>query len=201
VQRPDACVEWSVEPSSAAGVDRSTGTITVAPDAKHNTSFLVHAKIPGMSEISATFSVFDRKQNPLVGRWHQEGFPVCAGEKPPVTEPIEEFDITADGTFTVTWHPFETYVDYWGAYEHNATNGAIRMKVDGGNFVPADFNGKGRFSVDAQGELTLSQVWLGSRNAPRKPRSCVYHFKKGASSAKSSESPLVPHVIETDVVF
>jgi hypothetical protein len=179
VHEPDACAEWSVDPSSAARVDRSTGTITVAPDAKHNTSFLVHARIPGMREISATLRVFDRKQNPLVGRWRQDGFPVCKGEKPiTVAEPIRELDINADGTFTVTWHPFETYVDYWGTYEHNVTSGAVRMKVDGGNFVPADFNGEGRFSADAQGGLTLSQVWLGSRSARGKPRSCAYQFKQ-----------------------
>jgi hypothetical protein len=179
VQGPDACAEWRVEPSSAAAVDRRTGTITVAPDAQHNTSFQVHARIPGMSEISATLRVFDRTQNPLAGMWRQEGLLVCAGEEPfTITEPIREFDISADGTFRITWHPFETYVDYWGTYELDATNGTIRMKVDAGNFVPADFNGEGRFSVDAQGGLTLSQVWLGSRGAPRQPRSCTYQFKR-----------------------
>jgi hypothetical protein len=130
-----------------------------------------------MKETSATFHVFDRKENPLVGRWHQEGLPICAGNEPSIAEPIGELDISADGTFAITWHPFETYVDYVGTYEHDVATGAIRMKVRDGNFVPADFSGDGRFSVDAQGELTLASVWLGSHIAPRKPKSCTYHFK------------------------
>jgi len=161
-------------------VDGTTGPLVVDPNAKHNMSFVVRDRIPKMSDMSVTFLVFDRKENPLVGNWHQEGSLTCAGEKLPiVTEPIRELVITADGGFRITWHPFESYVDYWGRYEHDTSTGTIRMKVDSGNFLPSDFRGIGRFSVDIHGVLTLDHVWLGSRTASKKPRSCSYQFKQG----------------------
>jgi hypothetical protein len=76
-------------------------------------------------------------------------------------EPIQQLRFDRDGTFSVTWHPFESYMDYWGHWAEPEA-GQMVLTIDGGNYVPADFTRKGRYTVDEQGRLTLSGICLGT---------------------------------------
>lgn len=84
----------------------------------------------------------------------------------------------AKGGFSVSWTLVESYVDFWGSYVVDAANDAIVLKVDGGNHVPADFDGQGTFSASAN-ELVLRQLWLGSPSGSKvDPIPCAQVFAR-----------------------
>ncbi len=86
----------------------------------------------------------------------------CAvGEILPET-PIGELIFEADGTFSVTWTPFEVYRDYWGDYSFDLASGRIDLAIRGGNYIPIDARLQGgRFSIE-NSRLRLDGIWLGS---------------------------------------
>ena len=90
------------------------------------------------------------------------------------TEPrdtINEIILYGNGTFTVTWAPFETYVDYWGDYTFDLDAGTFSMVIRNGNFIPDDFDGEGRFHLEGE-QLILESIWLGTsdwRGIPNPP--------------------------------
>lgn len=91
--------------------------------------------------------------SPIVGNWHQLQQDCAA--------PIAELLFKRDGTFHVTWVPFETYEDYWGAYRWDATSGQLDLTIANGNRVPTDVVGAGRATVSGE-VLTFDGVSLGS---------------------------------------
>ncbi|RZO84556.1 MAG: hypothetical protein EVA65_10125 [Oceanococcus sp.] len=84
--------------------------------------------------------------------------------------PIKEFELHADGRFSVTWHPFESYVDYWGTYNTNGHD--IAFKVTKGNFVPARRDLEGAFEVLPERQLQLTGVFLGD---PQRDQELMTH--------------------------
>jgi len=105
----------------------------------------------------------------LTGTWHQKSTRGCEA-----AETVGELEFTPDGTFSVTYQPFESYRDYWGPYRFDPATGAIAMSVEGGNFVPAESDLIGSAEL-AAGTLTLSGVNFGNRSgAPSS--ACTYIF-------------------------
>jgi hypothetical protein len=52
------------------------------------------------------------------------------------------------------------------------------MQMDsGGVFVPKDFAGEGRFRIN-MGQLTLQNVWFGTKQTKQKPDICELTFSK-----------------------
>jgi hypothetical protein len=91
-------------------------------------------------------------------------------------ELIGELRFGADGTFAVTWMPFEIYVDYRGTYAYDLTWGTLDLVVEGGSYVPDDVDGSGSFSVDEEGRLILRDMWLGSPRGVTDPPDCGHRF-------------------------
>lgn len=102
----------------------------------------------------------------LAAAWHQDEAECGA------TAPVRELLIRADGSYSVTWLPFESYQDYWGHWRYNARTRVLSFTVDGGNYVPADRVDSGEISVDAH-TLTLGAISLGS---PREGARCTAAF-------------------------
>ena len=51
---------------------------------------------------------------------------------------------------------------YWGTYSIDSATNRIVLRPEGGNHLPADFDGEGTFDVDRDGGLILRGVWLGT---------------------------------------
>jgi len=98
----------------------------------------------------------------------------CTGTSFVPVHLIEELVFDADGTFTVTWFPFEVYKDYWGPYTYDLETGSIHLTALDGNYIPPDFLSlAATFKSDGR-RLTLQGVSLGSpmafQGAPPNPQ-------------------------------
>ncbi len=89
-------------------------------------------------------------------------FATCQEESVAPELSIEELHFDADGSFSVTWIPFEVYKDYWGTYAYDLATGSISLSVAGGNYVPTDVRAStGSFSFEEK-RLVLRNLWLGT---------------------------------------
>jgi hypothetical protein len=104
----------------------------------------------------------------FVGTWRQLDAE-CAG-----AEPVRELVFEPGGHYSVTWLPFETYKDYWGAWRYDARSRVLTLTVDGGNYQPADRVLSGEVSADAHA-LTLGALSLGS---PQHGARCTAAFRR-----------------------
>lgn len=93
--------------------------------------------------------------NSLVGLWTQQDTE-CG-----MAIDVRELEIRADGSFSVTWRPFESYRDYWGRWSFDERTRALELVMERGNNRPADFIGRGRITFSEE-MLDLGEISLGS---------------------------------------
>jgi len=185
-----ACATWKVERADKGATISPTGLLTVDPKTPPGSKFVVTADIEhGRAQRRIAVVVFDEKTQPLVGTWKQQTRSGCTGGKKTASQeeladPINELEFRADGWFSVTWTPFETYRDYWGSYTTDAATGALSLKVEQGNYVPGDFQGTGTYRLKDSNTLELTGIYLGDKgpSAPVEPakigKNCHYIFFK-----------------------
>jgi hypothetical protein len=169
---------WTVTPASGARIDRASGTLTIDAATPSGSVFTVSADIAdGRRVVITEVYTFTPEANPLIGAWREEAQRACGtGEEVAPNLPIQELVFSADGTFAVTWLPFESYVDYWGTYTFDLSRGTLDLMVSGGNMIPADVDERGSFSVDASGHLILTDMWLGSPERESGAANCGHRF-------------------------
>lgn len=73
--------------------------------------------------------------------------------------------------------------DYQGRYDVVAAQAYLSLKFERGIVNPRDFAGKGHFTITAT-ELTLQDIWLGTRQAPKKPNICELTFAREAEAPR-----------------
>ena len=163
IKTVDACVVWSVTPGEGAAIDPITGLFRVDATTPSGTVYTVMADIEdGRRVLTRDIYVYTPEANPLVGTWREIKQLSCWSGREVVPEhPIEEIIFYASGDFTVTWYPFEVYVDYWGTYTYDLDSGSLDLEVINGNYIPGDIDGKGSFHFNDDGELLLENIWLG----------------------------------------
>lgn len=117
--------------------------------------------------------------DPIVAQWTEEVQFACKTNAESVPkELLGELIFKPDGTFTVTWHPFETYVDYRGTYKLEASKPNLELSAVSVNYLPKDADFAGGFSFDNQSRLILSDMWLGSGPSKLDIPACGHRFKK-----------------------
>lgn len=176
----DTCASWSVSPSIGASMDKDTGVLAVDPAARNGEMFTVTADVEdGRRLVSIEVYVYTAEENPLVGNWREEAQFVCqTREELTPEERIGELRFRADGSFSVTWHPFEIYRDYWGTYMFELSQGTLDLTPVDGNFLPEDVDGSGNFEIDHQGRLVLQDLWLGSPRGGTEAALCGHRFAR-----------------------
>lgn len=101
--------------------------------------------------VTGRYTAYDSAASPLIGRWSQDKTNCAPGSH------IEELIFSADGTFSVTWQPFESYKDFWGEYDFEAETGQLDFDAKAGNFIPSDVkDGKIKLSDTSLNLLTAS---------------------------------------------
>ena len=157
---------WSVTGPAILSPDRSS--VTIAPDAPAGSTVTVGFTHLG-KPVEARFKVVARDEIVLTGRYIQRSLAGCTAHKP-----VRELEFKPENRFSVTFVPFETYQDYWGTYAYDPVSGRLRLKVEGGNFVPPNLDPEG-VAERVEGRLRLKDMFLGSRDGG--PRSgCTYDF-------------------------
>ncbi len=137
----------------------------------------------------------------LLGHWRQSAWKLCTPVKElqpsDVDLPIDDLSFRPDGTFTVRWRggahttsiPHKLIPDYQGHYEVYPENGYLSMKYNEPNpqydraiLIPRDFSGAGHFTIMGN-QLTLHNIWLGTREAKKKPDICELTFTREVETA------------------
>lgn len=113
---------------------------------------------------------------PWTGCWKEVAQLDCeTGQQIEPAEKIEEFRLTSDGTYSVTWSAFEFYVDYAGSYDIDEKNGTITLTM--GSNAPPDVDGQGNITITEGGELLLEDMWLGARYPDNATEACGHIFR------------------------
>jgi hypothetical protein len=71
----------------------------------------------------------------LTGRYSQIEID-CGSNPTPPRVPVRELVFSSGNRFSVTWAPFESYVDYVGDYMHDPANGRLSLTITDGNRHP-----------------------------------------------------------------
>lgn len=161
-----ACAAYSVTPQSAATIDPATGVLTIEPTTPSGTTVHVVADVQdGAKLVELDVHVYTPEAMPHVGRWRESKVISCAdGSELEPVESIGEIEFWGDGTYSVTWHPFEIYRDYWGPAALDLAANDVTLGISGGNFTPTNFDGSGTFELVDANTLKLQGVWLGTKN-------------------------------------
>jgi hypothetical protein len=173
----EACTTWSAAGDPGATIDDG-GLLTIAATVEPGTIVTVEANVEDGRRILETMvTVYAPIDSPIVGFWRELEQTSCTSGDPVEPEPaIEELIFRDTGDFSVTWLPFETYVDYWGTWTHDPRTGALDLLVTGGNWVPTDLDGTGIATV-TDARLELAEMWLGSSNQGPHPAMCGQIFE------------------------
>ena len=171
---PPGCVgDLSASPVEAVSWSRrddGTAVATITEQAEIGKPIYIKTRYAGSESISLVLNVYEAKANPLIGFWVQEKDETCEpGSR------IRELIFNADGTFSATWMPFETYKDYWGEYEYDLETSVLTLKPRRGNHIP-DTVKSGKIKLE-NGTLTPLEGMSFGTNGQGK--SCSSPFKGG----------------------
>lgn len=181
-----ACATWKVTPEGKGATISSSGLLQIDSGVQAGAKFVVTADIEnGRAQRQIVAVVYTDAAQPLVGLWRQLSRSGCvAFNEITAVQPINELEFRADGTFSVTWTPFETYRDYWGSYQTDLARRSLLLKIDQGNYVPANFRGEGSFRLKDKSTIELEGIYLGDpRNYKTAPdtkinKNCRYIFTR-----------------------
>ncbi|MFN4024437.1 MAG: hypothetical protein ACK4MQ_06380 [Hyphomonas sp.] len=163
---PATCLE-GVAITGPATLGPDGRTILIDADAAPGAAIQVQGRV-GEASLSGRILVYLEEALPLVGRWAQpEAACTSAG-----AEPVRELIFHPDGTFSLTWTPFEIYKDYWGTYAFE--DGRLQLFPEDGNHIPADAAFAGPAEL-AGGALRLAPGLFGS---PRQGIACAEPFTR-----------------------
>jgi hypothetical protein len=163
---PAACLE-EVVLSGPATLEADGRTVTINADAAPGAVVQVEGKV-GEAGLSGRILVYLEEAQPLAGRWSQPE-EACANEG---AEPVRELIFRPDGTFSLTWTPFEIYRDYWGTYTFE--EGMLTLIPEGGNHIPPDAGFSGPVELGSS-TLRLPTALFG---APVKGVACAAPFQR-----------------------
>lgn len=163
--------KWSVSPSIGASIDSATGTLSMSGAASVGSIYTVTADL-GAFAVTKEISVYSAEENPLVGVWTEQD-----------TGNVGTLLLTSGGEFAATINPYGSYQDYWGDYTFDSDTGALELIAQGWNQVAPGVDGIGKFSIDANGQLSLSDICLGRWDQPTQSLvdNCEHKFIKQSS--------------------
>ncbi len=147
---------WTASPADQVSLAADGSALTVMPSAKAGADVTLSAKFCGRP-MTRTIRIVGKDEPVLTGMWRQESV-TCTGETP--SEPLRELDIKDNGEFSITYAPFESYRDFWGAADANMTAGTLAFTITGGNRVPAGAKLTGKAGLAPDGKLILDGFFL-----------------------------------------
>lgn len=175
-EEPRACLShWEVSDPKLARFTPDHRAVIIAADATSGATLTIRYRTrdPKMADtlVMASVTIVARDDVVLTGTRSQQSIDHCDG-----IDAVGELKLTTDGKFAVTFHPFETYVDYWGDYRFDPATGALAMTVTGGNFKPPHLMLNGTARLEGK-QLVLEGMYLGSQSDFTPPATgCTYRF-------------------------
>ena len=172
---PTTCLAGLRVVEGAASVSPD-GVLRVSPEALPGSVVKLETQST-IGPVRHEIRLVDRSERALLGVWSERE--VDCGEAPEPVRPVRELGFGPGGRFSVTWTPFETYTDYWGAYVHDPATGALRLEVTDANRNPPAPVLTGELSLsEGGGRLVLTGIDLGDGQQWAPDRRCRYEFGK-----------------------
>tara|TARA_R110002020_G_scaffold399971_1_gene609813 strand:- start:49974 stop:50561 length:588 start_codon:yes stop_codon:yes gene_type:complete len=165
-----ACVgNVAVSDPMIAYLSHEDRMLHIKPDAPVGREVVLTATF-GSTPVSARALITMPLGKSLIGTWAQSGL-AC-----PELARVRELVFAPDGTFSVTWKPYESYQDYWGTYAFNSDTDELVLTIEAGNSIPDNvvLSGKVKLTSDT---LQLGNISLGSPPASGRA-ACPGHFDK-----------------------
>lgn len=164
---------WASSDPTVA-VDAERGKIVIGREATPGRDVEIAGTI-GDRTVRTRFRIAPADGPVLTGFWSQESVD-CHGPVP--RDPLRELRFSSDGTFAVTFVPFEVRQDYWGPVEFDPAAGRIGFVVERGNTVPAGLMLKGQARVENDNQLLIDGVYFGGLDVAPPAGGCSYVFRK-----------------------
>jgi hypothetical protein len=172
-QLPQGCVRWSIPPAIGA-ISADGSALEVSPTAEDGAKATLSARL-GTDSIPIQLRVVDPKKHPLFGTWRQQSAN-CPPHHGRPYDLVGELAFGGGGRFSMTWSPFESFVDYLGSYDYDPRSHRLKMAVDGGDTTPKHARLEGLAVRKANGALELRGISFGESPMPAAPPSCVLTF-------------------------
>ena len=179
---PPACIDElpQVDPKVGAISRKEDGSIwlTIAKSALSPQTVQIDAKlIHTDARARSDLSIYRQAEQPLVGFWRQElssdqDQPPCRQE-----QLIGEVHFSANGEFTVTRKPFETYKDYWGLYRFDSKTSTLALDVIGGNEIPEGIK-SGQLILE-KSFFQLGEASFGEFDGASECTTTFYRYERG----------------------
>lgn len=166
---------WRASPAGAATFSEDGTQARISETATPGGALTLTALYCGKEDVSIRVPIVGKDEPVIVGFWRQDSVS-CTAETP-THQPVKELAIEADGTFSVTYQPFESYRDYWGTQRFDYRSGSLEMSVTGGNQPPAAPDLSGKASLENEKRLVLEGFYLGEGGRPA-GASCDYVLVK-----------------------
>lgn len=147
---------WSISPEDEnISLNPKTGEIILFRQVKHNGKYTIKAQIKGRSEpVESNLTVYSKTANPLIGYWNEQ----ATGD-----DTINELYFDANGYFSVTLMPFESYKDYGGTYSIDPEKRILSLTITGGNHKPDDAKLDNiAYHFTKEGHLVLENAYFGT---------------------------------------
>ena len=154
-EEPTACLsDWRVSNPRAVTLAEDRKSIAIAPDAPAGEAVTISYMAAGKRR-EAQIRIVAKDAVVLTGTRSQQAIERCRAEA------VQELVFSDDGHFSVTFHPFETYKDYWGSYSFEAASAKLTLKIEGGNNIVTAPEQTGTARYDADGKLVLDGFSFG----------------------------------------
>ncbi len=182
----DAPARWAIASGEGGAIDATTGEMAVGASTPHGRVLVVRGEvdIAGRThhrEIGVL--VYTPEANPFVGEWAEVARVACEdGAEIAPDRPIPFVGFWPDGRFRVarSWRGGNgiLYLEemYDGVYVYDLVGRTVTLVPHGDTEPPADFDGAGRFELDAAGNLFLGEVWLGAAEGSAAAPSCGHRL-------------------------
>lgn len=165
---------WRASPEGAATFSSDGTQVTVSETAPAGADLKLTALFCGKEEVSTTVPIVAWDEPVIVGYWKQASAD-CTQLTPP-HDSVKELAFDADGSFSVTYQPFESYRDYWGKHRFDYKTNTLELSVTGGNATPGWSKRSGKARLENEKRLVLEDIYLGLAGDTQ--ATCSYVFVK-----------------------
>jgi len=186
--RLDAPAHWSLTAEDIAAIIPETGELLVSSEATHGRELTAHGEVEIGGQIhirDITILIYTEEGNPVAGAWTEVAQIGCDdGEEFKSEHSLKFLVFSPSGNFRVVLadDEFDTGVNpsnlYSGLYVVDPQAGTLTLMAMIHGEAPPGFDGTGSFSIDSDGSLVITGIWLEGSEMSESAPVCGIRFER-----------------------